>query len=265
MNAFDGRTGANLQRALMVGAWVLVALLILLVAYVVQSLRYVGAGIQASNTVQVSGTGDAYAVPDVGQFSYSVVSDQTTVKAAQDDATAKANAITAYLKQAGIDDKDIKTTDYSVTPRYEYSNGVCSNGYCPPSKQTLIGYEVSQTTQVKVRDTSKAGDLLAGVGGKGATNISGLTFTTEDPTAVQTEARDKAIADAKAKATKLASELGVSLVRVTAFSENQGGGPIPLAYGKGAGPAAESAAVAPDISIGQNKVTDDVTITYEIR
>lgn len=259
--------------------WGMLATVILLAAFLLiqtiaslMGLRYVGAGIPAANTISVSGEGEAYAVPDLGEFTFSVVSKKATVKAAQDEVTAKANEITEYLKSAGIEAVDIKTVDYMVYPQYDYQQAVCPAGggreiYCPPTgKQILTGYEVRQTTQIKVRDTEKAGELLAGVGSRGATEVSGLQFTVDDPTAVQTEARDEAIGDAKEKAEKLADQLGVNLVRVTSFSENQNGyrPAMSMAYGKG---GAEDAAlqVAPEISVGQNKVTSNVTITYEIR
>lgn len=260
--------------------WAVFAAVVLLAVFLaiqaiagLMGLRFIGSGLQATNTITVSGTGDAYAVPDTGEFTFSVVSDKATVADAQADATAKINVLTQYLKGAGVADADIKTVDYSVSPQYEYSSAVCpqvssSSGapiYCPPGKQTLKGYEVRQTTDVKVRDTSKAGDLLAGVGSRGATEVSGLNFTVDDPTAVQDEARTKAIADAKTKADELAKELGVTLVRVTSFSENNGGYPVPMYSMTAASGGEAKAAVAPDISTGQNKVTSNVTVTYEIR
>jgi uncharacterized protein len=231
-----------------------------------EGLRYIGAGITAANTISVSGHGESLAVPDIATFSFSVVSDQPTVAAAQADATTEINAVTAYLTGAGVDKNDIQTSDYSVEPQYNYVQGTCSAGVYCPSNQVLKGYEVSQTTTVKVRDTSKAGDLLAGVGTKGATQVSGLSFTFDNPTAVQNDARTKAIADARAKADTLAQELGVTLVRVVSFSENTNGnpGPVPV-YAMAAGSSADKAVSAPAISVGQNTVTDDVTVTYEIK
>jgi uncharacterized protein YggE len=241
----------------------------------VKSWRYIGAGLTATNTITVSGHGEAVAVPDIATFSFSVVSQKATVAAAQTEATAKINAITDYLVAAGIDKKDIQTSDYSVSPQYEYSQSVCpavapgsTAIYCPPGKQTLKGYEVRQTTSIKVRDTAKAGDLLSGVGDKGATEVSGLNFTFDKPEGVQDEARDKAIANAKAKADVLAKSLGVTLVRVVSYNENGGGYPTPMYYAKdvamGSG-ATNQASVPPTISTGQNKVTSDVSVTYEIR
>lgn len=246
----------------------------------IMNLRYIGTGVSATNTITVSGQGEYYAVPDIATFTFSVVSEKSTVAAAQQDATTKANAITAYLKDQGIDSKDIQTTDYSIYPQYDYQTAVCpqaavapsgANGmssavYCPGGKQVLRGYQVRQTTTIKVRDTAKAGDLLAGVGTKGATEVSGLNFTFDDPNKVQDSARTKAITDAKGKADELARELGVSIVRVVSYNENGQGVVYPMAYGKGVGMALDStAARAPEISVGQNKVTSNVTITYEIR
>ncbi len=263
MTWFDDVQFRNAVRA---AAWLLVGLLAVSLLYVLSSVRYVGAGIAPGNTISVSGYGEAVAVPDIATFSFSVVSEKPTVAAAQAEATAKANATTAYLKQAGVDEKDIQTSDYSVSPMYDYKQAVCANGYCPGGEQVLRGYQVRQTTTVKVRDTAKAGDLLGGVGQTGATEVSGLQFTFDDPDGVEDEARQEAIADAKAKAKELARELGVSIVRVVSYSENGSGVPYPVAYGRGgATMAMDSKAAAPEISTGQNKVTSSVSVTYEIR
>lgn len=252
---------------------VLTVYLAVLVIAQLKSVEYIGTGIAAANTITVSGHGEIFAVPDTAEFTASVQETAKDVQSAQSAATAKVNAIDDYLKAQGIDEKDIQTTDYNVSPQYEYQNAACpaianSNGtpvYCPPGKQVLTGYQVSETLTVKVRDTSKAGGLLSGVGEKGASQVSGLNFTIADQDAVNAQARDKAITDAKTKADALAKQLGVQLVRVTSFNENQGGVVYPM-YAKAAGMTMDSAAApAPAIETGQNKITDDVTISYEIR
>lgn len=243
----------------------LAVFLILAALSELKSYRFIGSGVAATNTISVTGEGVAYAVPDTATFSVSVVETAPTVKAAQDKATAKSNAIIDYLKGAGVAAKDIQTADYSVNPQYVWSQQVCPAGsYCPGGKQTLTGYQVSQTLSVKVRDTAKAGDLLAGVGSRGASQVSGLTFEVADKDAVQQQARDKAIAQAKDKARKLAVSLGVSLVRIVGFSEN-GQGPIMYARAAGAMSSAEVAAPAPEIPVGQNKITSNISLTYEIQ
>lgn len=264
---FEGPTGERLRKALLVTVCILGLFLAVQAIGGLMQWRYIGTGVSATNTISVSGRGEAVAVPDIATFSYSVVSTKLAVADAQADATAKANATTKYLKDAGVNEKDIQTSDYSIYPQYDYQTAVCSGGYCPQGKQVLRGYEVRQTTTVKVRDTAKAGELLAGVGTTGATEVSGLNFTFDNPDTVQTDAREKAIADAKKKADVLAKQLGVSLVRVVSFSENGSGYPSPYMYGRGATDTMNQSvkAVAPEISVGQNKVTNDVTITYEIR
>ena len=270
MEMFEGPRGEKLRLAILSAVVVLVVFLGVKTFGEFMNLRYIGAGVMPANTINVSGYGEAVAVPDIATFTFSVVSERSTVAAAQDDATTKANAITAYLKEGGVAERDIQTTGYSVYPQYDWVQQTCiAGGICPPGEQRLRGYEVRQTTTIKVRDTATAGDLLTGVGGLGASEVSGLNFTFDNPDAVEAEARDKAIANAKQKAEVLARSLGVSLVRVVSFNESGSGYPIPyysrdMAYGMG---GAESAVAqkAPEISTGENKVVSNVSVTYEIR
>jgi uncharacterized protein len=275
---FEGTDGLWLKRFLLAAAAALAVFLLVQIISGVVSWRYIGTGITPSDTISVSGHGEVFAAPDIATFTFSVVSDKPTVAAAQQDATALANATTAYLTSAGVATSDIQTSGYSIEPQYSYQNAVCPQAptvgsgaepaapaiYCPPGKSVLTGYEVRQTTTVKVRDLSQAGTLLSGVGTKGATEVSGLNFTFSDPDAVQAQARDKAIADAQSKAAALAKALGVSLVRVVSFNEGNGSSPQPVVYAMAAS-GSTNAAASPAISPGQSDVTDDVTITYEIR
>ena len=244
-----------------------------------KGLNYIGSGVAATNTISVSGEGDVFAIPDTATFTFSVDETAKDVATAQASATSKANAVIDYLKGQGVAETDIQTTDYSINPQYTYQQAACpnvptpvTNGgvsagsvvYCPPGRQTITGYEVSQTVSVKVHDTSKAGTLLSGVGSKGASNVSGLSLTVSNEDALTAQARDKAIQDAKAKAEVLAKSLGVTLVRVVGYSDNSGG---PVYYPKAMDMAVGSsaAAPAPEIPAGQNKITSDVSVTYEIR
>lgn len=232
--------------------------------------RYVGSGLSASNTITVSGEGEVFAVPDMATFSVTVQEEAKEVKTAQDIVTKKANDIKAYLEEEGIEEKDIKTADYSVYPQYDYlQDSICRDGYCGSGRQVLRGYQVSITYQVKVRDTEKAGDLLSGVGSLGATNVSGLSFTIDDEEVLQAEARGMAIEEANAKAEELADQLGVKLVRIVNFSENGYYPPTPYAYGRGGlamdSAVAQEAKMAPDLPVGENRIVSNVSITYEIR
>ena len=222
------------------------------------------------NTITVTGSGEATMIPDIAQIDFTVTEQGATVGEAQTKATDKSDAAIAYLKQEGIEDKDVKTVYYNVNPRYEYNTQSCGYGMpCPPvtSSPKIIGYEVSQSIQVKVRDTAKAGQVLEGLGSLGVLNISGPNFTVDDEDAVRAAAREEAIKEAREKAKVLAKQLGVSLGKVTSFYENEGGYPM-YGYGKG-GAAMESdirvSAVAPTLPMGENETNVSVTITYEIR
>ncbi|MCX6735890.1 MAG: SIMPL domain-containing protein [Candidatus Parcubacteria bacterium] len=238
----------------------------------VKQYSFIGRDIPALTTISVTGESEVFVKPDVVELSFSVSKDAKTVGEAQKTSTEKTNEIISYLKEMKIDDADIKTTDYSVYPKYEYQRAVSClgmmNGYCPDGKQILVGYTVNQTVDIKVRKIDDAGKILVAIGDKGATNVSGLNFTIDKKKEVEADARNKAIQDAQKKADVLAKNLGVKLTRVINFSEGQA--PTPY-YGMGGGMmktasfAIAEDTPAPSIPVGENKFTSNVTITYEIQ
>ena len=265
----DKIIGATRHPRMAVAAALGVLTIFLIVATVgeLKRLRFIGTGVPATNTISVSGEGEVFAVPDTATFSVTIQEEAKEVKDAQEVATKKSNEIITYLKDEGVAEKDIKTADYSVYPQYDYIQTACRDGYCPGGQQVLRGFQVSQTLNVKVRDTKKAGDLLSGVGSLGVSSVSGLSFTIDDQDKLESEARQQAIEQAREKAEELANQLGVSLVRVIGFSESGGGYPVPYTYGRGGDMmvAMESKAVAPEIPVGENKIISNVSVTYEIR
>jgi len=250
-----------------VGIAVLVLLTLFLGALTINEIRAWDSVDPTANTITVSGLGEVFAVPDLATFSFSIIVERPTASAAQEDAAELANEAIAYLKAQGIEEKDIKTTGYNVYPRYIYPQVECFRYPCPGGERQLDGFEINQSITVKVRETTKAGTILSGLGEVGVENISGLSFTIDEPNALENEAREAAIADAKEKAEVLADQLGVRLKRVISFSESSDGGyPIPYyaeEFGRGGDVAVSS--VAPDVPTGENKITSRVHITYEIR
>lgn len=230
--------------------------------------KYIGSGVNPTNIITVSGEGEVFAVPDIATFTFSSSEDAKTVKDAQDKVTQKIDvALSALKKDYDVAEKDIKTVDYSVYPKYDYTSFPCSQFSCPPSKQNLTGYTVSQTISVKVRKVADAGEILGAMGTAGVTNISGLNFTVDDEDALTREARKSAITDAQEKAEALSRDLGVSIVRIVSFSES---GNYPIYYSKFgletmAQDGGRGGANAPEVPVGENKITSNVTITYEIR
>lgn len=215
------------------------------------------------DTITVSGKGEVMVKPDIATVSFGVTAENLDVAKAQTEATTKMNGIIDLLKSKGVAEKDIKLTNYNIYPRYDYVQATTLYPYT--GKQVLAAYVVSQTVEVKIRDISKAGEILSGAGALKVTDVSGLNFTVDKEDAVKDEARALAIADAKDQAKILAKNLGVKLVKITAFSES---GNYPIYYGMnksmalGVGGDSE---IAPQVPMGENKITSNVSITYEIR
>jgi uncharacterized protein YggE len=218
---------------------------------------------QPINTITVTGEGKSNAAPDIAMITFTVQQNDATVAAAQDAATKQTNDALAALKAEGIADADVKTLGYNVTPQYPVST-------CPPGAmckiippQTIVGYQVSQTVQVKVRDTSKAGDVLQKLGTLGVQNISGPDFMVDDDTAVTDAARADAINDARTQAQTLAKQLHVRLGSVVSYNENSGG-PTPV-YAALSRDTAGTAASVPSLPTGTNETDVTVSVTYEIQ
>ena len=216
------------------------------------------------NTITVTGTGKSSVVPNIAHVTFDVQENAPAVADAQAAATKRTNDVLAAMMALGIADADVQTTGYQITPQYKGS--ACAPGMlCTiPTTNTIIGYQVSQSVTLTIRDTAKAGDVLQKLGQIGVQNVSGPDFTTDDDTAVTADARGKAIADAKQNAEVLAKQLGVSLGPVTNFSENGGAYPVYDTMSAKTVGAMAAPAPAPTLPVGQDQHTITVQVTYQI-
>ena len=132
-----------------------------------------------------------------------------------------------------------------------------------PRKRILIGYEIRQTLQVKIRNLEKIGEIIQIATLAGANQVGNLQFIIDDQDEFKKQAREQAINKARDKAEELAKQLGVNLVRIINFNESSAS---PRFYGLQRGMAIELEAVeeAPQIETGENKIEVNVTITFEI-
>jgi len=227
--------------------------------------KYIGQEIETKNTISVSGKGEIYVKPDLALVTFSVKNEAKQVSEAMKNNAEKMNAVIAFMKKQGIEEKDLKTTSFNINPRYEYQKAGAGVYYPYPSgKRILAGYEATQSLQVKIRDLTKIGSILQGAADKGADLAGNLRFTIDKPEKIKAEARKEAIKKAKDKAKEIASQLGVRLVKITSFSENSA---FPRYYGleKATVGMEEGEAPQPQIETGENKIEVNVTITYEIR
>lgn len=233
---------------------------------VLASLWYVSAfskSVLPERQFSVSGEGEVTAVPDVAEISLGVLTEGgKNLSDIQKENSGKANRIMSFLKESGVDKKDIKTRSYNISPRYQFFpcpirvNEVSVP--CPPSE--IIGYSISQNILVKVRDLNKVGEILSGAVEKGSNTVSGPTFTIDDPDKLENEARKEAISKAKEKAKTMAKAAGFRLGKLISINE-AGNGFMPFAlerdFSKGIS--------APSIEPGSQEVSVFVTLIYEIK
>lgn len=212
----------------------------------------------------VSAEADVTAVPDIGEFSFSVVTEGEVLTDVQEENIEKTNTVISYLKEAGVDEKDIKTSSYQVNPRYTYARCFSGSGPCPPP--TISGYSMNQSVSVKVRDLTLSGTLLGGVVENGANSVSQLSFTVDDTDIYKQEAREAAFEKAREKAEQMAEAAGFKLGRIISINEfDQSGDDYLRGYGGGALLESMSDSTIPSIEKGSEEITISVSVTYEIK
>ncbi len=201
--------------------------------------------------ITVVGTGEARATQDRTTVQLGVQSEAKTAREALTGNSAKMQALIDELKQAGLQEKDIQTSNFSVSPTYS------------PNGRTVTGYQVNNSLAVVIRDVTRAAELLDRVVSAGANTIHGMTFGIEDPRALEDTARNAAILDARACAESMARAAGVSVGNVLTISETTGmPPPMPMSM---RAVAEMKASGLPSIEAGEQVVSAQVQITYELR
>ena len=217
------------------------------------------------NTITVSDTGEIYAKPDLALVTFSVVNEAKTVAEAMAQNTEDMNGVINFVKDQGVEEKDLKTTSFNIYPRYEYQKVEAEIEIYPypPGKRVLVGYEITQSLEVKIRDMTKIGKIIEGATEFGANQVGDLQFTIDKQDELKKQARAEAIEKAKTKAKELAEQLGVKLVRIINFNESS---VVPYYYGlEKMAVSLVAGAETPQMETGENKIEVTVSITYEIR
>ena len=258
------------------GGAAIIAILLLGFAAINAANSY-GESIQPSSfrSFTVTGDGKATAIPDVAEFSFQVITEGgKDISPLQAQNTSAANKAIDFVKSQGVADKDITTEYYNIDPRYQtynctprpiISGDVAPVQPCPPA--AIVGYAITQSIDVKVRDFTKIGNIMSGIVSAGANQVSSLSFTMDDPSKVQDAARADAIAKAKVRAEVVAQAGGFQIGRLLNVSENNYPYPV-YAKAMGAGGASMESATAapmPTIQPGSQEVDVSVTLQYEIK
>jgi uncharacterized protein YggE len=206
------------------------------------------------HTISVTGTGHVVLSPDTADIRLGVNVSASTVKAARAAAAKSMTAVIAALKQLGIADRDIQTSNVSLQPTYDYQNGTN-----PPR---ITGYQFSNGVVVTIRNLDLVGDAIDNALAAGATSLDGIAFRVADEAAPEGQARDAAMAEAKAKAQTLATAAGVSISGVASISETIAPTPYPIYFGAAAAPATKD--VATPVQAGSSDVSITIAVVYII-
>lgn len=204
--------------------------------------------------LSVSASADAKRVPDVATISTGVVTQATDANAAMRANAAQMDKVMAAIRAAGIAERDIQTSGINLNPNYKYVENA------PPS---IVGYQASNTVNVKVRDLSKLGKVLDTFVEQGANQVNGPSFEVDKPDEAYDEARVAALKKAQARARTYAEALGLKVRRIVSITEGGASFPRPMpmmrAMAADAGFAKETS-----VSPGESTLSVSVEVVFEL-
>jgi uncharacterized protein YggE len=215
--------------------------------------RSPGAAPSLPRTITVPGEGRVRVRPDLADLRVGISLTEQSVQAARTAGALALQGVLSRLRTLGIKDHDIQTSIISMTPGYDYSDRN------PPR---LVGYALTNTVSVVIRDLERVGDVIDGALTSGATTLDSIAFRVADPGPAEREARELAVADARARAETLAAAAGVSIAGVAAI--NEGGAAIPFEGFSAVRSMAAKDAATP-VEAGMNEISIAVTVTFTIR
>lgn len=203
--------------------------------------------------ITVVGKGEAKATPDTASVQLGVQSEAETARQALTDNNTQMQAMIAKIKELGVADKDIQTSNISIYPRYDDKG------------RDVLGYQVSNTVTVTIRNISQTGELLDKVVDAGANSVMGIAFNIDQPNQLEQTAREAAIRDARARAEAMAQTSNSALGQVLSITENIGATPPPVYPMAAERMMAADAAGSVPIQGGEQTINAQVQITFELR
>jgi len=241
-------------------------------AQIAQPAVEIGAG---NTLLTVSAEGQSLRQPDVAVFSAGVTTQGETAAAALAENSRTMTQVIAALRRAGIEERDIQTSNLSISPIYADLNHdamraarVSGEPYVapPPEQQVprIVGYQGSNNVSVRQRDLADFGRVIDTLAQAGANQINGPTFQMDEPDPALDEARLEAMRKARARAELYANATGLRIVRVLSITEGGGYfGPPPVAFARMAVMEAAPPPPAP-VQPGELQMNANVTVLYEL-
>lgn len=210
--------------------------------------------------ISVSATGSAEVAPDMAVINLTVVREAETAREALDANTAAMSEVLAAMQAEGIAERDLQTSNFNIQPRYVYPEPV--DGERPAPR--IVGYEVSNSLTVRIRDLERVGAILDTSVTLGVNRGGGIRFTNDDPAEAIAQARTEAMRNAIAKAETLTEAAGIGLGRILSISENSNE-PRPMAIERAAVMQADMGNAAPvPVAAGENSYQVTVNVTFEL-
>ena len=212
---------------------------------------------RAPGTIAITGQGEVTAAPDMATITLGVISQARVAREALQANTKAMGEAIASLKQAGIAERDLQTSQFQVQPQYQHD----PQGRTPPR---IVGYQVSNRLTARVRDLAKLGEVLDRAVTLGANTVEGPVFGLAEPRAARDAARKAAAEDALRRARIMAETLGVRLGRVLNVTEQSASQPRPMPQAMTMARAAAAEAVPVPVEAGESTLSATVSVTWEI-
>ena len=215
--------------------------------------------------IWVTGQASVTVEPDLVLLSIGVETTAKTVAEARAEAAGAMDAILQSVEANGIEDQDVQTQSFYIWPQYEYPEVI--SGETRTRTQVLVGYTLSNTARIKIRDVDAVGTIIDGVAEAGgdATRINDIVFSVEDPKPFITQLRDDAVQDAIAKAEHLASLTGVAVGDLVFIGEVDAGRPVVASFAEGALTSREDIQLTTPISGGELRLSLNVQAAFSIK
>jgi len=208
--------------------------------------------------------GKVIAKPDIAKISFSVITQGIEATAVQAENNQKMQKVIDFVKKQGIEEKDMKTTNYVLNPQYDYTwcrKSKDDTRYCSPK---IIGYELTQSVEVKIRDFNKINIIIGGLSDAGANQISNISFSIDEPEDYKNQARIEALKKIEKRAQLLSKETSLKLGKIVSVSES-GIFPSPIYRDLKATVGSAEAPSAAPIETGTQEITVTLTVSYEIK
>lgn len=216
----------------------------------------IAAAAPQTTLLSISASAETSRTPDIATLSTGVVTQSTEANTAMRNNAVQMDKVMAALRAAGLAERDIQTSGINLNPQYKYADNM------PP---TIVGYQASNTVNVKVRELGKLGKVLDTLVAQGANQINGPTFGIDKPDPAYTEARIAAVKKAQAQAQTYADTLGMRVLRIVSINEGGSSGPQPVPVPvmrmmAAPAPMAKDTAVA----AGESSVSVSVDMVFEL-